>query len=342
MGGGGGGGQQNNSQGRSGGDGGGIILISADELTTGSCAGVTISANGVGPATSGTNDGGGGGGAGGTVLFNVTTWNIPAGCPLNIQASGGNGSSSLSGGSHAGGGGGAQGVVIYNIAQPTTNTTTTTNNGSPGCGNTSSPCTSLAGAPLGSNGDGVIAGASSPLPVAMLFFNAHRNNDEQVLLEWETASEVNNDRFILEHSTDFATWKAIGEINGQGTSNVPHFYRFVHDQPAKGTNFYRLIQVDWDGTAIKYGPVQVDFSFTYSALFPNPADSEIRLWFPEYTSRKTQVELYNAKGETQAVNLSFDGTELRLNTSSLANGIYMLRVVDSEITGTWRFSVLHQ
>lgn len=341
MGGGGGGGQQNNSQGRSGGDGGGIILISADELTTGTCAGVTIAANGVGPATSGSNDGGGGGGAGGTILFNVTTWNIPVGCPLTVQASGGNGSSSLSGGSHAGGGGGAQGVVIYNIAQPTTNTTTTTNNGIPGCGNTSNPCTSLAGAPSGSNGNGIISGASSPLPVTLLFFNGHRKNEDEVLLEWETASEVNNDKFLIEHSIDFATWKEIGEVSGQGTSNTPHFYRFVHEQPATGSNFYRLKQIDWDGAATKYGPVQVDFSQVDAVPFPNPADNEIRIWLPDYASGNTQLYLYNASGETQAAEVSFDGSELRLNTSRLANGIYMLKINSADLQGSWKFTVLH-
>ncbi len=83
MGGGGGGGQQNNSQSRAGGDCGGIVLIKASTITTGTCAGVTISANGVGPATSGTNDGGGGG-AGGSIVFDVGTWSVPAGCPLTI------------------------------------------------------------------------------------------------------------------------------------------------------------------------------------------------------------------------------------------------------------------
>lgn len=68
MGGGGGGGQQNDTQGRNGGDGGGIILIKANQNTSGTCA-VSISANGVGPATNGTNDGGGGGGAGGSIVF---------------------------------------------------------------------------------------------------------------------------------------------------------------------------------------------------------------------------------------------------------------------------------
>jgi hypothetical protein len=274
MGGGGGGGQQNNTASTDGGDGGGIILIHADEIrSTGTC-GIAISANGQSPVA-GNNDGQGGGGAGGSIVIQVNTWNIAASCPITVASNGGNGGN-VNSSVHGGGGGGGQGVVIYSIAEPSANTTTQTNNGNAGCNN--SACTSLAGAPTGANGDGVIDNLTGPLPVELLDFQTHLNADGTVLNLWQTASEINNMYFIVQRSFNGRQWVDIDTVQGAGNSVVTQYYSNTDKSPITGNSYYRLKQVDFDGT-YKLSNVNALHipSDNQVWLYPNPANDVLHV-----------------------------------------------------------------
>jgi hypothetical protein len=86
----------------------------------------------------------------------------------------------------------------------------------------------------------------SPLPIELIFFRGWRNL-ESIQLEWMTATELNNEKFIIERSGDFTGWEKIGEIWGSGNSLSPIKYEFVDREPRMGTNYYRLFQFDFDG-----------------------------------------------------------------------------------------------
>ena len=124
LGGGGGSGEGNNGGPSDGGDGGGIIIIHADEIeTTGTCAGIVISANGetVPPSTQ---DGSSGAGAGGSIVLKTSLWDISGTCDLEVSANGGDGGNVDHPDSHGGGGGGGHGVVIFPLAVYTGNVNT--------------------------------------------------------------------------------------------------------------------------------------------------------------------------------------------------------------------------
>ncbi len=331
MGGGGGGGQQNNTQGRNGGDGGGIILLKATEITTDACAGVSISANGLGPATSGTNDGGGGGGAAGSIVFWVDTWSVTPGCPLIISANGGDGSSSLSGGSHAGGGGGAQGVIVYNGAEPSPNVTTELENGAPGCGNTSNPCNSLAGSPSGTDGLGLFTGTFNPLPIELVNFEANLVDNRTARLSWITKSEINNDYFTLYWSADAENWVEIGKKQGAGNSSVTLIYEFLHYGLVAETNYYRLKQTDFDGS-ISYSSIEVLVKTEESGIsfFPNPFSELLTI---RAATEIKAIELVNATGEIVARVQNINDQNTVLPLSELASGVYtMCLIFEGKIT----------
>jgi hypothetical protein len=112
---------------------------------------------------------------------------------------------------------------------------------------------------------------ANPLPVELLFFVAQEVQGN-VLLQWKTASELNNDRFIIEHSSSGTEFKALGEVTGNGTVRHSTDYSFWDYQPALGQNYYVLKQVDFDGTRATYGPVFVEVNGFPHALtaFPNP------------------------------------------------------------------------
>ncbi|MEZ4721504.1 MAG: hypothetical protein R2813_06455 [Flavobacteriales bacterium] len=104
----------------------------------------------------------------------------------------------------------------------------------------------------------ILASSSSnnPLPIELLDFSA-TPKDKQVLLHWETASEINNDFFTLERSRDASVFESIGTIPGAGSSNRPLEYQFVDDQPISGVSYYRLKQTDFNGEFEYSGVEQV-------------------------------------------------------------------------------------
>lgn len=83
----------------------------------------------------------------------------------------------------------------------------------------------------------------SPLPIQLIYFKGILKN-ENVYLSWKTATETNNDYFIIISSNDLIELKELTRINGSGTSNFPHEYFYIDNDPKK---YYRLCQVDYDG-----------------------------------------------------------------------------------------------
>ena len=91
------------------------------------------------------------------------------------------------------------------------------------------------------------AGCSVVLPITLLSFTGKSLTNTTNLLEWITSTEINNDYFTLERSSDAQNFSAIGIVNGAGNSNISLNYNFIDDSPLKGINYYRLKQTDFDG-----------------------------------------------------------------------------------------------
>ena len=87
------------------------------------------------------------------------------------------------------------------------------------------------------------------LPVELLSFAAKEISGNLIQLDWKTASETNNDYFIVEKSTDGMNFTPIGLVKGSGNSTINHNYSFL-DKKNEGIQlyYYRLQQVDYDGT----------------------------------------------------------------------------------------------
>jgi hypothetical protein len=122
-----------------------------------------------------------------------------------------------------------------------------------------------------------------PLSVDLLYFTA-QTKEKVVDLEWETASETNNDYFRVERSANGIDWEGIIQIPGAGTTNEPLTYRTTDAQPLAGYSFYRLAQVDYDGT-LTYSKVVTAFldqkdGLDNLVLYPNPARNQIDLSQP--------------------------------------------------------------
>jgi len=337
MGGGGGGGQQNNTVGSAGGDGGGIILISAVRvITTGACASRTISASGLNASNSG-NDGSGGGGAGGSIIFEVNNFSILPGCPVITTANGGNGGTTNNGSAHGGGGGGGQGRIIFSGATPT-NVTVSTNNGTAGCNNNSNPCSNQAGSPGGSNNTGISDNVGdSPLPVSLVYFaGVYREESRSIELKWTTASELNNDYFSLERSTDGVKFELLTTLKGKGTTPATNRYRFEDVDVARNVYYYRLSQTDFDGTTEFLRVIRVDKNVytTNVWVYPNPVHKEefLTVDLDGFESGEYSISIFGKSG-AQLIQDRFtiekDFYSLRINVKNLETGIYTLKLVSS-------------
>ncbi|MCI5056491.1 MAG: hypothetical protein MRY83_10310, partial [Flavobacteriales bacterium] len=127
----------------------------------------------------------------------------------------------------------------------------------------------------------VDAKPSSPLPVELTDFVAYLE-EGIVKLEWETATEINNDYFVVERSKDGDAFEVIANVDGAGNSNTVRNYEAEDADPYIGLSYYRLKQVDFNGktTYTKLVPVNndpfvgntnPDKSFS---IFPNPSDGE--------------------------------------------------------------------
>lgn len=102
--------------------------------------------------------------------------------------------------------------------------------------------------------------ASGPtaLPVELVSFEGKQIDDTNIL-EWQTASEVNSDIWEIEYSTDAVEWMPIGDVPGVGNTNSDTYYTFTHETYRKGIfNYYRIIQIDYDGMQKIYGPIAID------------------------------------------------------------------------------------
>ncbi|MEP7263324.1 MAG: T9SS type A sorting domain-containing protein [Bacteroidota bacterium] len=126
-----------------------------------------------------------------------------------------------------------------------------------------------------SSGTYAIASSSSPLPITLLSFTASKKK-ETVLVEWSTASEINNDYFVVERSIDLTHVIEIGRIEGALNSHSTLSYSLIDKNPLRGNSYYRLRQVDIDGTTSysKWANVKFDVPSSIT-LFPNPADNYI-------------------------------------------------------------------
>ncbi len=186
--------------------------------------------------------------------------------------------------------------------------------------------------------------AANPLPVELIDFKATLNNG-YVKLDWETASEKDNDFFEIQRSYDGKTFEAIGVEEGNGTTLSGALYNFIDYAPLSGTSYYRLKQVDFDGD-YEYSPV-VSVTINKASHFsivPNPTtDQQVNLRLDGFHPEQTiNVKIFNLQGASMFTG-QFSPNELWNSplpiTTSLNSGIYIVEVVQGNTKKQVRLAV---
>ena len=116
----------------------------------------------------------------------------------------------------------------------------------------------------------------APLPIELMDFQVKKEGRNS-LIYWETASEINNDGFEIQKSNDGLHWEKLVWVEGNGTSDTPQHYSFIDAEPYQGLNYYRLRQMDFDGTETFSDVKVLNFKSNGEKvfIFPNPVSVRI-------------------------------------------------------------------
>jgi hypothetical protein len=167
----------------------------------------------------------------------------------------------------------------------------------------------------------------SVLPVELLNFEVKKFG-QSVVLNWTTATELNNDFFRVMRSRNAVEWDLLGIIPGSGNSNVPISYEYVDKAPLSGTNYYRLHQVDFDGTTTYLPIADVDFmeSDLQVIVFPNPINDQLTI--SGLSEDFSVITIINGIGQkVQEVNLRLPTESvLQIDARNWAKGAYVILI----------------
>ncbi len=189
---------------------------------------------------------------------------------------------------------------------------------------------------------------ASPVELTSFVSTIHENN---VTLNWTTATEDNNARFEIERANGSAhEWNMVGTVQGHGNSTQPISYSFVDRGMNAGTYNYRLKQIDFNGNHAYHNLsneviIGVPTRFSLSQNYPNPFNPKTIINYEVPLTKHVTINVYDISGKEVAtlVNqlqsagyyaIDFDG-------SNFASGVYFYKlVVDGNIIDTKRMLLL--
>jgi Secretion system C-terminal sorting domain len=173
-----------------------------------------------------------------------------------------------------------------------------------------------------------LCNSSISLPVTLLNFQAQPQGKTN-LISWQTASEKDNEGFQIQRSAEGKTFKNIGFVKGQGTTNEKQSYSFVDEGPLS-ISYYRLLQKDFDGKE-SYSKVVsvVSDSKTHVKIYPNPVADVLNVQINTEKELNTALELYDSAGKmvhTENFNTQKGDNQMSFSTKQLARGFYTLKI----------------
>lgn len=180
----------------------------------------------------------------------------------------------------------------------------------------------------------------SVLPITLSTFSASPKAS-QVEITWTTASELHNDYMAVERSGDGEQFAEIGQVKGLGTTDGPKTYAFMDDAPLQGVNYYRLRQVDFDGTTEYHKVVSVIFdgqSAQALRLFPNPAGNQLQVRWNGDAAQPSFLRILDLNGRLlQQQEMPAGILHRELPLGHLGQGVYILQISQGKTVETQRF-----
>ena len=178
------------------------------------------------------------------------------------------------------------------------------------------------------------------IPVELASFNAQLV-DRDVLLNWTTATELNNQGFEIEHSIDNENFSKVGFVPGFGTTSELKSYSFRISNVDAGDQYYRLKQIDFDGSSTIYNSVEifgpVPSNFVLNQNHPNPFNPSTTISFSLPVESSVTIKLFNMLGQEVAEITSSDfqagNHNLKFDAKELSSGAYIYTLEANGVNG---------
>ena len=181
------------------------------------------------------------------------------------------------------------------------------------------------------------------IPVELSSFTASRVN-ENVVVNWITSTETNNMGFDIERrsTNNNLGWIKLGFVNGKGTTTEKSDYTFTDKNPVEGKSYYRLKQIDFDGSYKIFNSAEVDFEtvkeYSLSQNYPNPFNPSTEINFSIAKSGNATLTVYNILGSEVAklVNGYMEAGKhsVKFDANNLTSGVYFYTLKSGNFAST--------
>ncbi|HMN17464.1 MAG TPA: T9SS type A sorting domain-containing protein [Ignavibacteriaceae bacterium] len=185
----------------------------------------------------------------------------------------------------------------------------------------------------------------SVVPVELLSFSSFVVDDD-VTLNWSTATETNNAGFQIERSKKLEVrseeWNSIGFVNGSGTTTKIKSYSYKDENLAAGKYLYRLKQIDLDGTFEYSNIIEAEVlspsEFILEQNYPNPFNPNTRIQYAIGSKQFVSLKIFNSLGEEVASLVNEEKSagfyKIDFNASHLSSGIYYYKIIAGDFVQT--------
>lgn len=182
--------------------------------------------------------------------------------------------------------------------------------------------------------DGTILSYQNSVPVELNSFTATAKNND-VTLNWETASEINNCSFEIYRSASFGNWSQIGIVEGHGTTTLENHYKYLDKNLEPGNYSYKIVQIDFDGSQSESDIVNVEVvnivkEYVLNQNYPNPFNPSTTIKYSIPQSGDVKLILYNSLGEEVAIlvnDLKGAGNyKVIFNAFDIPSGVYYYKL----------------
>lgn len=189
---------------------------------------------------------------------------------------------------------------------------------------------------------------SAIIPVELTSFTANVSGND-IKLNWKTATETNNSGFTVERSQTESEWTEIGFIPGFGTSTESRTYSFTDAGLSAGVYFYRIKQIDYNGTYTYYDlassvEVSTPEVFDLAQNYPNPFNPTTKIDYTIAQTTNVQLVIFNSIGEEVGVlvnEMKQPGQySVNFDAASLSSGVYFYKLIAGEFVSIKKMLLL--
>lgn len=189
--------------------------------------------------------------------------------------------------------------------------------------------------------------APTLVPVELSSFVASVS-DKNVTLAWKTETETNNYLFEIERKNENSEWVTIGFVNGHGTTTNENNYSYTDNYIQSGIYFYRLKQIDFNGSLSYSDIVQIDVKipaiFSLEQNYPNPFNPTTKIVFSIPKAGKVSLKIFDLLGEKIKTlidrKMSTGEHEVKFNAIDLPSGVYIYTLRADNFTDSKKMVVL--